>query len=113
MTAEELIKEITDELAIEFKNDVGFDVDILALKVKDGYRKVRNRKCYENTSKTEEKIIEDLYQRHIQNIKDIAAYNYAKIGGDFQTSHSENGVSRSWITENEVLGNITAFVKVL
>lgn len=113
MTAEELINEITEELAVEFKNDAEFDADILALKVKDGYRKVRSRKCYENTSKTEEKIIDDLYQRHVQDIKDIAAYNYAKIGGDFQTSHSENGISRSWITENEVLGNIAAFVKVL
>lgn len=107
-----LREEIIAELTVELKDDPAFDANILKVKVNDAYRKVKSRKCYENTSYSEKQIEKDLYNRHFQDIKDIALYNYGKDGADFQISHSENGVSRSWITEDEVLGNISAFVKV-
>ncbi len=107
-----LREEIIAELTVELKGDPAFDANILKVKVNDAYRKVKSRKCYENTSYSEKQIEKDLYDRHFQDIKDIALYNYGKDGADFQISHSENGVSRSWITEDEVLGNISAFVKV-
>lgn len=107
-----LREEIIAELTAELKDDPAFDANILKVKVNDAYRKVKSRKCYENTSYSEKQIEKDLYKRHFQDIKDIALYNYGKDGADFQISHSENGVSRSWITEDEILGNISAFVKV-
>ena len=108
---DELINEIIAELTHELKkNCPTFDADILANKVKGAYRKVRNRKCYENTSYSEEQINEDLKSRHYQDIFDIALYDFAKIGGYFETSHSENSISRTWRTEDEILGNIVAFV---
>lgn len=107
-----LREEILAELTEEFQSDPAFNAVSMKIKVNDAYRKVRSRKCYENTSYSEQQIEKDLYNRHFQDIKDIALYNYGKDGAEFQLSHSENGVSRSWITENEVLGNITAFVKV-
>lgn len=113
MSADRLIDEITEELKIELEGEPSFNAAVLRNKVKDAYRKVRGRKCYENTSKTEDGIIDDLYAKHYQDIKDVALYNFAKIGGDFETSHSENSISRSWVSENEVLGNITAYVKIL
>lgn len=113
MSVEEIVNEIVDELTLEFQSQPTFNADVLRLKVKDAVRKVRARKCYENTSKTENQIADDLYSRHYQDIKDVATYNFAKIGGYFETSHSENSTSRVWVTEDEVLGNITAFVKIL
>lgn len=113
MTLETMLSEIVDELKDEFQNQPTFNLNILQIKVKEAYRKVRSRKCYENTSKTENDIIDDLYNRHYQDIKDVAAYNFAKIGGYFENSHTENNTSRSWITENEVLGNINAFPRIL
>lgn len=108
-----LEQEIIAELTIELQNQPTFNAEILAIKVRDAYRKVRRRKLYENTSFSEEQIEKDLYDKHFQDIKDVAKYNFATMGADFQTSHSENSVSRVWRTEDEILGNITAYVKVL
>lgn len=110
MTDAELIDEIVDELTIELRNEPTFDADVLRLKVKDAYRKVRGRKCYENTSKSEEDIINDLAAKHFQDIKDVAMYNFNMIGAEGEVSHSENGTSRTFRTEDEVLGNICAYV---
>ena len=109
---DELVNEIIAELTIELQNQPTFNADILANKVKGAYRKVRNRKCYENTSYSEEQINADLKSRHYQDVLDMALYDFAKIGGYFEASHSENSISRSWRTEDEILGNIVAFVKM-
>lgn len=107
------IQEIVDELTLELINSATFDTNILNSKVKDAYRKVKSRRCYKYTTKTQEEVIGDMYDNYYQDIKDLALYNYAKIGGYFENSHSENGTSRTWRTEDEILGNIISFVKVL
>lgn len=105
--------EIIAELTAELQKQPTFDADILAIKVRDAYRKVRSRKCYENTSFTEEQIEKDLYDRYFQDIKDVAKYNFAIMGADFQKSHSENNISRTWRTEDEIMSNIVAYAKIL
>lgn len=108
----EIQKSIFEELTVEFKNQPTFNPEILKLKIKDAYRKVRARKCYENTSFSEEKINQELYYKYYQDIKDVARYNFATIGADFEVSHSEGDISRTWRTEDEILGNLTSYVKV-
>ena len=107
-----LREEILAELTEEFQNAPAFNATTMKIKVNDAYRKVKSRKCYENTSYTDKQIEKDLYDRHFQDVKDIAVYNYGKDGAEFQISHNENGISRTWRTEDEILGNITAFVKI-
>lgn len=105
-----LQEEIVEELKIELQNEPTFNESILAIKVKDAYRKVRARKAYNHTSFTEEQIEKHLYENHYQDIKNVALYNFNMIGGEFQKSHNENSVSRTFLTEDEVMGNIHAFV---
>lgn len=107
-----LKEEIIAELTIELQNQPTFNADILAIKVRDAYRKVRSRKCYDNTSFTESQIEQDLYNKHYQDIKDVAKYNFVTMGADFQISHGENGTSRTWRTEDEIMSNILAYVKI-
>lgn len=109
----DLKNEVFDELKIELQNEPTFEESILELKVKDAYRKVRSRKKYENTMFTEEQIEKHMYVCHFQDVKDVALYNYNMIGAEGQISHSENGISRSFRTEDEILGNICAFVGIL
>lgn len=109
----DLKQEVFDELKFELKKEPTFSDEILELKVKDAYRKVRSRKQYQNTSYTEEMIESHMYNFHFQDVKDLALYNFNKIGAEGQVSHSENGTSRTWRTEDEVLGNICAFVGIL
>ncbi len=104
--------EIIAELTVELQNQPTFNAEILAIKVSDSYRKIRRRKCYENTLYTEEQIEKDLHDKHYQDIKDVALYNFAMMGAEFQISHSENNISRTWRTEDEVMGNIVAYVGI-
>ena len=83
-----LKEEIIAELTVELQNQPTFNDEILAIKVRDAYRKVRSRKCYQSTSYTEEQIEKDLYD-------------------------SENNISRTWRTEDEIMGNIVAYVGIL
>ena len=108
-----LREEILAELTEEFQNGPAFNATTMKIKVNDAYRKVRSRKCYENTSYSEQQIEKDLHNRHFQDIKDIAIYRgISTSGAENEISHNENGVSRTWRTEDEILGNITAFVKI-
>lgn len=105
-----LREQIIADLTIELGNEPTFKPEILKIKVNDAYRKVKARKAYHNTSFNDEKIEKHLYDKHYQDIKDVALYNYNMIGAEFQKSHNENNISRSWRTEDEIMGNITAFV---
>lgn len=51
--------------------------------------------------------ISELEDKYSYQIINIALYNIALIGGDFQKSHSENGISRGFVTEEEILKQIT------
>ena len=105
--------EIIAELTVELSGEPTFKEEILKIKVNDAYRKVRARKAYHNTSFDDEKIEKHLYDNHYQDIKDVALYNYNKIGAEGQVSHAENNINRTWRTEDEIMGNINAFVGIL
>ena len=105
--------EIIAELEKVFKNEPSFDVDILTDKVKDAYREVKARRCYQYTSYSDEKIEKDLYDNYYQSIKKLALYYLNTEGAEFQKSHTENGIARTWESEDDILNGVIAFVKVL
>lgn len=107
-----LQKDIIADLTIELQEEPLFDVAKLTGKVKDAIRKVRSARKYEHTTYTEEKKGKDLYENYYSVIKDLALYYWNKTGAEFETSHDENDVSRTYISENEILGNVPAFVKI-
>ena len=109
---EELQREIVAEMTIELQDEPGFSAPKLAIKVKDAIRKVRSERCYQNTTYSEEKIIKDLSENQYSVIKDLALYYWNKIGAEFESMHSDNDTSRSYISEKDILGRITPFVKI-
>lgn len=109
---EMLQAEILGDLTTELQDDAMFDVAKLTVKIKDAIRKVRSARKYEYTTYTEEKMGKDLYENYYSVVKDLALYYWNKIGAEFETSHDENDVSRTYISENEILGNVPAFVKI-
>jgi hypothetical protein len=104
-------QEIIAELSIELQGEPTFNADILAVKVKNAIREVRKARNYPK-SYTEENIQEDL-QDYYSNIRNIALYDYNQIGAEFQSSASENSVSRSWVDRDKLFDGVYAFVKVL
>lgn len=73
-------------------------------------------------SKAKSKILNRLYPYEIpQNVKDVptryeelqielAIVLFNESGAEGQSSHNENGVSRAWRSETQILSEITPFV---
>ena len=49
-------------------------------------------------------------ERYYENVVNLALYRYNKQGAEGQTSHSENGVSRTYQSEAEILSDIVPYV---
>ena len=109
----QIIKEIICDLTAELRKEAGFDAQILAIKVKDAYRDVKARRSYNYSSLKEEKIEQDMYDNYYSHVKNLALYKYNTIGGEFEVSHSENGISRTWRSETDILRGVISFVKVI
>lgn len=115
MTRESVINEVVDDLTTELKNDVDFNADVLAVKVKNNYREIVNRKCYEYSSikDDEDMIANDIYKRHYHILVNASRYDYNQIGVEGETSHSENGISRHYMERERIFADIAPYVKVL
>ena len=98
------------QLTKKYGKDPTFDLDSLTVDVDIAIRKVRELRQYQNTKFNETQIEKDLYDNCYTIIYDLVSSRYAKDGADYQKSHSENGVNRSWIDENEILKDVTPFV---
>lgn len=106
-----LTEEIINDLTIQLKNDPTFDADILAVKVKNAVREVRLKRNYTATAYTDEQIANDLYN-YYSVIQSVALYDYNQIGAEGEQSHSENSVSRSWVSRDELFRSVHAFIQV-
>lgn len=110
---EELLSELQEdlelELALEFHRDS--DRALLSSKIKGAYREIKFRRNYQEHH-TEEFIDFDM-EKMYPLIKYLALYDWNQIGGDGETAHSENGISRTWRSRDEILRQVVPFVTVL
>ena len=111
MTIAELQQEIEDELEIELNSDPEYNDELLRVKVKNAIREVKKRRNYPSHY-TVEQIASDL-EDYYSDISRLALTDYNQVGAEGQSLHSEDDVQRSWVSRDEILGNIPAFVKVL
>jgi hypothetical protein len=100
--------EIIAELTTELSSDATFNSDILKNKVVSAIRAFKTARGYSNNPQyyTDDRIEKDLYDNYYDDIKELALYRYNKIGVEGQESHSENGVSRSYIEEKDMFKSV-------
>lgn len=98
---QKLMADLTAELSAA---DAAFNAELLLPKVKNAIREVQEARKYPSYY-TEEQIASDLY-RFYSKIRNIALYDYNSIGGEWEQSHSENGVSRSFVDRDKLFGGI-------
>lgn len=108
-----LENEIVTELTEELKDDPLFNPVVLASKVRNAIREVSLRRNYSASTYTDDQIETDLYNNYYSVIVNVARYDYNQIGAEGQTSHSENGVNRTWKDRDSLFGSVNAFVKIL
>ena len=104
----ELIPSIVADLALELSDTVGYSETILTSKVTNAYREVKTARHYPSNY-TIAMIADDMEQFY-NVIRNVALYDYNQIGKDFEQSHSENGVTRSY-TSRDSLFDVTPIAR--
>lgn len=111
--------ELLQDMITYLGDDYGEEQDgILLLLIKDAIDEVCNAAYpWDYASDKEETKIKDrICKKYRSKIRKIAEYHYSKQGGEGETSHSENGVSRSYEssgTPPSYLSEITTMAKVI
>lgn len=106
-----LQEQIIDDLTVELSDDDAFNADILEIKVKNAIREVKRKRNYP-ANYTVSQIEADL-ENYYDVIHELALYEYNKVGAEGQSLHSEDDVQRSWVSKDELLKGVHAFVTVL
>lgn len=108
----ELVKEISSDLARKLK-DEGEDVktSTLSIIVKKVIKEVIQRRNYPGTMKDDD-ILADL-ESHYATIINASEYDYNIIGAEGESSHSENGVARTYVDRNKLFGGVFPYVRYL
>lgn len=107
-----MIEEITSELWEKLKNEPDLTQGIVQSEVRNVVRELRMKRNYIATSMSDEDIDNDI-QNYYSTIRNIAESRCVKLGAEGEGSHTENGVSRSYVSEDELWKGVHAFVKVL
>lgn len=74
-------------------------------------REVKRKRNYP-AHYTAEQIDADL-DNYYDVIHELALYEYNKVGAEGQSLHTEDDVQRSWLSKDELLKGVHAFVTVL
>lgn len=102
--------ELIADLTLELKDEPTFSSDKLKQKVINAIREVKRARKYP-TNYTTEMIDKDLYE-YYSNIRNISLYDYNQIGIEFQTTSSENGVSRAYMDREKLFSGIIPLAKL-
>lgn len=99
-------EELTSDLNAYLADDPEIS-GMIPLSVKRALRSFRNKRNYPSEY-TEAKINADM-EKCYDCIFDLALYFLVKQGAEFQGSHSENSVNRSWESETDIYINHGVF----
>lgn len=102
--------EILADLTIELDGEPTFSSSKLQAKIKAAIREVRMARKYP-PDYTEEMISSDL-DGYYSNIRNIALYDYNKMGAEGEESHNENGVNRSYVDRQKLFVGIVPISRV-
>lgn len=98
--------ELVADLTLELQKEPTFNAELLTQKVINAIREVKKARKYPKYY-TEEQIANDLYEFY-SNARNIALYDYNKAGAEYEQSHNENSVSRSFVDRNSLFSGIVA-----
>lgn len=104
-----LIDEIYNDLLLELGITEERDLKILKSKVRNAANEVKSKSNYP-TYYTDKMIHEDMEKKKYV-VRNVALYDYNMMGADFQKSHSENGINRSYL-ERDKLFSFAPFSKI-
>ena len=106
----ENISSILESLKITLGVTKESDIAILAEILKDAIAEVKEARKYPSDMSASE--IEADLQNYISNIKKLSKYDYSQIGGEFEISHNENGVNRTYDDRRKCFSGIVPYCRL-
>lgn len=105
---EELKTDLSAEIAAS-----GAEVltNVLSVKVKAVVRELLSIREYENSGMTDKEIEADI-ERYYTQCMNVARYDYNQLGAEGEDSHSENGISRKYVSRGNLWAGVVSFAKV-
>lgn len=98
-------------------NDVVFPQDRkLEIKLENLISKAKNDViAYRHypSSYDDEMIAKDIEERYSNIVLDLVMYDYSTDGANFETNHAENGINRTFVKRESILGKVIPFCNVL
>ena len=85
------------------------DITILTEILKDAIEEIKEARHYPSDMSASD--IELDMQKYISNVKKLAKYDYNQLGVEYQDSHSENGVSRSYMDRRKCFDGVVPFCR--
>ena len=96
--------ELIADLTLELGDEPTFNANVLKQKVISAIREVKLARKYP-LYYTETQIATDLYNFY-SNARNIALYDYNKVGAEFEQAHNENSVNRTFVDRNSLFSGI-------
>ena len=105
MTIDELKTIIVESLTVELESDPDFSSEILTEKVENAINEVKLARRYKQAKYSESMIERDI-EKYLSIIRDVSLYDYNQSGIDFQSSHQENGTTRTFMTRRYLFNGV-------
>jgi hypothetical protein len=104
MVGELLKTRIVESLTVELAKDAGFNSSILEEKVDAALQEVIEVRRYpaNYTDDMKEKDLSKYYSK----IRKIVLYDYNIMGAEFQQTHNENGINRTFVNREKLFSGI-------
>ena len=104
--------ELTTDLTAEITGS-GAEVltDVLSVKVKAVVRELLSIRNYELSGMTDEEVESDI-ERYYTQCMNVARYDYNQLGAEGEDNHSENGISRKYVSRGNLWAGVVPFVRV-
>lgn len=96
--------DLFEEMSKTLSKEATYDEDYLKEIITDVIEEVKEARKYPDYY-TNEKILDDLI-KFKGKIKRIAKFDYDQIGATGESSHSENGTSRTYVDRNSLFSGI-------
>lgn len=97
------------DIVVFTETDKNILIEELIEKAKVDIAKNRNYPKYY----TEEMRAEDIEKNYLGTLMDLVLFDYYADGMDYETNHSENGVNRTMIKRELIVGDVTPFATIL
>jgi len=109
---DDLKDRLFDDLSADLEDDDNYSENSLKAKIKFNIIEAYEDRCYPDTY-TDEAILKDMNERLYSKIVGRTLFDYNQIGNEFETTHTENNITRIYNYTKKRLFPINSICRVI